>query len=211
MPTTPPLPPRSGAVPPPATSPWRRRGWLGLIAAVLLSGSGGATRASAATPSFASGADVRERVMALLDASQGYPREETWRPLGSDAVPVLTSLVADRAAPSTRRSQAMVSLALVDPAGSAGSIRQVLEDPATPAEVRASAAVALGRALGPDAIPTLLTRLEDREAPVREAVAVALGRLGGQQVRQALEDRLPLEEQPLVREALQRGLSLLEP
>ena len=213
MPTTTPLPPRSGAVPPPATSSWRRRGWLGLLAAVLLSGSGGATRASAATPSStpASGADVRERVMALLDASQGYPREETWRPLGPDAVPVLTSLVADQAAPTARRSRAMVSLALVDPAGGAGSIRQVLEDARAPAEVRASAAVALGRALGPDAIPTLLTRLEDREAPVREAVAVALGRLGGQQVRQALEDRLPLEEQPLVREALQRGLSLLEP
>jgi HEAT repeat protein len=182
-----------------------------LIAAVLLSGSGGATRASAATPPSTPASDVRERVMALLDASQGYPREETWRPLGSDAVPVLTSLVADRAAPTARRSQAMVSLALVDPAGGAGSIRQVLEDPRAPAEVRASAAVALGRAMGPDAIPTLLTRLEDREAPVREAVAVALGRLGGQQVRQALEDRLPLEEQPLVREALQRGLSLLEP
>jgi hypothetical protein len=188
MPTTTPLPPRSGAVPPPATSSWRRRGWLGLLSAALLTSSGGATRASAATP--ASGEDVRERVMALLDASQGYPREETWRPLGPDAVPVLTSLVSDGAAPSTRRSQAMVSLALVDPAGGAGSIRQVLED---------------------SRIPTLLTRLEDREAPVREAVAVALGRLGGQQVRQALEDRLPLEEQPLVREALQRGLSLLEP
>jgi HEAT repeat protein len=180
----------------------------------LLTGSGGTARAGAAAQGVvpaASTSDVRERVMALLDASQGFPREETWRPLGPDAVPVLASLISDRAAPSARRAQALVSLALVDPAGGATSFREVLDDTRAPAEVRASAAVALGRALGPEAIPTLLTRLEDREVPVREAVAVALGRLGGQQVRQALEERLPLEEQPLVREALQRGLTLLEP
>ncbi|MFP2931980.1 HEAT repeat domain-containing protein [Pyxidicoccus sp. 3LG] len=72
-------------------------------------------------------------------------------------------------------------------------------------------AAALGRSLGFDAIPTSSARLADREERVREAVAVALGRLGGQQARQALEERLPLEEQPLVREALQRGLTLAEP
>jgi HEAT repeat protein len=150
-------------------------------------------------------------VLALLDASQGGAREEAWRGLGPDAVPVLTALAVDRETPVARRALALTSLALVDPAGGAGSIREVLEDARAPADVRASAAVALGRCLGLEAIPALLNRLQDREDRVREAVAVTLGRLGGQQVRQALEDRLPLEERPLVREALQRGLTLVEP
>ncbi|WP_240360529.1 HEAT repeat domain-containing protein [Pyxidicoccus caerfyrddinensis] len=191
-----------------------------LGAALLLAGSGVMarmnTRATVEPPS-APGTDalpsneLRARVLALLDASQEGAREEAWRRLGPDAVPVLTALAVDRATPIARRALALTSLAVVDPAGGAGSIREVLEDARAPADVRASAAVALGRCLGLDAIPPLLNRLQDREDRVREAVAVTLGRLGGQQVRQALEDRLPLEEQPLVREALQRGLTLVEP
>lgn len=112
--------------------------------------------------------------------------------------------------PSTSGAGALPSGA-VDPACGTDSLREVLEDSRAPADVRANAATALGRCKGLDAIPTLLTRLQDREDRVREAVAVTLGRLGGQQVRQALEERLPLEERPLVREALQRGLTLVEP
>ena len=187
--------------------------------ALLLAGSGVMARMNTRTSLEAppspsapgSNPELRARVVELLDASQGMPREETWRQLGPDVVPVLTSLARDREAPTSRRAMALTSLALVDPAGGADSIREVLEDARAPAAVRASAAPALGRSLGPEAVPTLLSRLQDREDRVREAVAVALGRLGGQQVRQALEDRLPLEERPLVREALQRGLTLLEP
>ncbi len=213
------LPPRSGAVPSRDRS-WSRGRWMpGVLASVLLAGSGVMARMNtrgtvepppAAEP--APGAEsLRARVMELLDASQGGPRDEAWRQLGPEAVPVLTSLAVDRTAPVARRAQALTSLALVDPACGAGSIREVLEDSHAPADVRASAAAALARCQGLEAIPTLLTRLQDREDRVREAVAVTLGRLGGQQVRQALEDRLPLEERPLVREALQRGLTLVEP
>ncbi|NPC86819.1 HEAT repeat domain-containing protein, partial [Pyxidicoccus fallax] len=158
-----------------------------------------------------SAGDVRARVLALLEASQGGLREDAWRRLGPQAVPVLTSLAVDSSLPIARRALAMTSLSLVDPAQGAQSIREVLEDARAPADVRANAATALGRSLGLEAIPTLISRLEDREDSVREAVAVALGRLGGQQARQALEDRLPVEERPLVREALQRGLTLVEP
>jgi hypothetical protein len=214
------LPPRSGAVPPRATrSPLGR--WMpGVLGVALLAGSGVMARMNtratvepppASAPGAGSSGDLRARVLDLLDASQGGPREDAWRQLGPEAVPVLTALVVDREAPVARRALAMTSLALVDPACGAGSIREVLEDSRAPADVRASAATALGRCQGLDAIPTLLTRLKDREDRVREAVAVTLGRLGGPQVRQALEDRLPLEERLLVREALQRGLTLVEP
>ncbi|QSQ27301.1 HEAT repeat domain-containing protein [Pyxidicoccus parkwayensis] len=215
---TTPLPPRAGAVPSRAS---RRRWMSGVLgAALLLVGSGVLARVNTRAPvpveppsssAPGSNADLRARVLELLDASQGTPREEAWRQLGPEAAPVLAALAVDQEAPAARRAMAVTSLALVDPAGGAGSIREVLEDSRAPADVRASAATALGRSLGLEAVPTLLSRLQDREDRVREAVAVALGRLGGQQVRQALEDRLPLEERPLVREALQRGLTLVEP
>jgi HEAT repeat protein len=65
--------------------------------------------------------------------------------------------------------------------------------------------------VGTEAVSSLLPLLEDRDERVRVAVARALGRLGGSQVQQALEERLPLEEAPLVREAIQQGLTFVEP
>ena len=138
----------------------------------------------------------------LLVGSGGLAR---MNPRGATGEPPTASAAPSASPVGEPRAQGM------EPACGTGSIREVLEDARAPADARASAASALGRCLGLEAIPTLITRLEDREVRVREAVAVALGRLGGQQARQALEDRLPMEEQPLVREALQRGLTLVEP
>src|SRR5215217_112436 len=219
MPTPTSPPPRDTVAPLPSRG---RQWWHLLLGAGLLASSGSTalaySHASGEPPSAVPSApvpaapgDLREQVLTLLDAAQGPLREEQWRQLGPQAVPVLRSLVVDGPAPSSRRERAMASLALIDPPQGAPSIQEVLEDPRAPAEVRASAAGALARCLGTEAIRPLSARLVDREDPVREAVALALGRLGGQQARQALEERLPLEERPLVREALQRGLSLAEP
>ncbi|WP_342381463.1 HEAT repeat domain-containing protein [Myxococcus stipitatus] len=155
--------------------------------------------------------DLRAQVLALLDAAQGPIREEQWRRLGTQAVPILTAVATDNAGAPSRRSRALASLALVDPTQGAHSIQEVLDDTHAPADVRVSAAQALAQCMGVEAIGLLAPRLADREDPVREAVALTLGRLGGQQARQVLEERLPVEERPLVREALQRGLTLAEP
>jgi len=42
-------------------------------------------------------------------------------------------------------------------------------------------------------------------------VAQMLGRVGGAEARKVLEERLQLEEDREVREAIQRGLSYIEP
>ncbi|WP_426751442.1 HEAT repeat domain-containing protein [Myxococcus sp. Y35] len=212
------LPSRPGTVPSRSS---RCQAWQPMVlGGVLLVASGSMARfivPATPEPSHASsaptpGGDVQAQVMALLDATRtGAQPEEAWRRLGPAAAPVLSALVVDPSVPAERRKLAVTSLALVDPAGGAAPIRKVLEDAKAPAEVRASAAGALGRCLGLDAIPPLISRLQDPETQVREAVAVALGRLGGKEARQALEDRLPLEERALVREALQRGLTLVEP
>jgi HEAT repeat protein len=90
-------------------------------------------------------------------------------------------------------------------------LQALLQDRRAEPSLRASAATTLGLSVGVDAIPTLLPLLQDRDEHVRASVARALGRLGGAQVQQALEERIPLEEDPLVREALQQGLTYVEP
>jgi HEAT repeat protein len=102
-------------------------------------------------------------------------------------------------------------MAAVEHPQAAGHLRALLEDTRTEPPLRASAATALSLRTGSEAIPTLLPFLQDRDGRVRIAVARALGRLGGPQVQQALEERLPSEQDPLVREALQQGLTFLEP
>ncbi len=212
------LPPHPGSA---APRPFRSHVWKpAMLGAILLAASGGVARVSQsanteaprASGASAPGRDVQAQVLALLDATRtGPPPAEAWKRLGPSAIPVLSALVADPNTPAARRTLAVSSLALVAPPSGAAPIREVLEDAKAPAEVRASAAGALGRCMGLEAIPTLIARLKDPEFQVREAVAVALGRLGGQEARQALEDRLPIEERALVREALQRGLTLTEP
>lgn len=90
-------------------------------------------------------------------------------------------------------------------------LRALLGDTHTAPPLRALAATAISLQAGTEAIPTLLPYLQDRDSQVRIAVARALGRLGGPEVQQALEERIPSEEEPLVREALQQGLSFIEP
>ncbi|WXH26167.1 hypothetical protein WA016_00074 [Myxococcus stipitatus] len=214
LPTPPPSPHAIG----PCSSP-RRGWWLVTLGAGLVLSTGESALAlshapyesSAPTPLVSPG-DLRTQVLALLDASsQGPIREEQWQRLGAQALPVLNALVMDNSVGPSRRSRAIASLALVDPTQGARSIQEVLDDTRAPADVRASAAQALAQCMGVEAIGILAPRLSDHEDPVREAVALTLGRLGGQQARQVLEERLPVEERPLVREALQRGLTLTEP
>jgi HEAT repeat protein len=102
-------------------------------------------------------------------------------------------------------------MAAVDHPQAGDHLRALLEDTKTEPPLRASAATALSLRAGTEAIPTLLPYLQDQNGQVRMAVARALGRLGGREVQQALEERIPTEEEPLVREALQQGLTFIEP
>lgn len=136
------------------------------------------------------------------------------------AAPLLfTPSVSLRAAPAeppiqARRAQVaslLDRMAAVGDPQAVARLRTLLEDRDTEPPLRASAATALSLRVGLEAVPLLLPFLADGHEQVRIAVARALGRLGGPKAQQALEDRLPSEEDPLVREALQQGLSFLLP
>jgi hypothetical protein len=193
-----------------------KRGALA-FAAVLLLSPGSTPQAAQAEPPAplaapAPAKGLRSEVASLLARPEAFPPyENDWKPLGPAALGVLEEVASDPKAPSPQRARAVTSMAAVDHPRAAERLRVLVQDPRAQSTLRASAATALGLRLGTEAVSMLLPLLEDRDEDVRAAVARALGRLGGTQVQQALEERLPLEEDPLVREALQQGLTFVEP
>ncbi len=69
-------------------------------------------------------------------------------------------------------------------------------------------AVALGNAADPRAVPALAEALRDPEPLVRRHAAWALGRIATREARAALEAALAAEEDPEVRTALRRALTM---
>ena len=190
-----------------------KRGALA-FAAVLLLSPGSTPQAAQAEPSApaAPAPGVRSEVASLLARPEAFPPyENDWKPLGPAALGVLEELASDPKAPSPQRARAVTSMAAVDHPQASERLRVLALDSRAQSTLRASAATALGLRVGTEAVSTLLPLLEDRDESVRAAVARTLGRLGGAQVQQALEERLPLEEAPLVREAIQQGLTFVEP
>ena len=194
-----------------------KRGGFVLAAALLLFSPGPSLQAAPAEPSSQTSStlasqEVRAQVVSLLEQPDAFPPYETrWQPLGPAALTVLEELASNPKAPAPQRTRAVTSMAAVDHPQAADHLRALLAGRRTEPPLRASAATALSLRAGQEAIPLLLPFLQDPDEQVRIAVARALGRLGGPQVQQALEDRLPSEQDPLVREALQQGLTLLVP
>lgn len=187
------------------------------LAAVLVTGPAVLGQASAAwMPAFAPGsapahATLHEEILRLLEKNGAFPREADWAPLGPEALGELTGLAGDPKAPEPQRTRAVAAMAVVAHPEAALRIQEILRGQASPASVRAAATLALGRRSGVEAVPMLAPLLEDPSEEVRATAARTLGRMGGAEARQMLEDRLVLEESPSVREALQQGLSYVEP
>jgi epoxyqueuosine reductase len=72
-----------------------------------------------------------------------------------------------------------------------------------------NAAVALGNAKDPRAVPALVEALHHQEALVRGHAAWALGTIADGRAREPLEARLGAESEPLVRDEIEWALSEL--
>jgi HEAT repeat protein len=180
-----------------------------VLATALLMGHGDPLHAA---PAEQAPPELRTQVLTLLEQPDAFPPYEArWRPLGPEALGILEELVSNPETPPPQRARAVTSMAAVDAPQATDYLRTLLKDAHTQPPLRASAATALSLRGGSETIPTLLPFLQDRHSPVRVAVAHALGRLGGPLAQQALEEAIPSEEDPLVREALQQGLTFLEP
>ncbi len=156
-------------------------------------------------------AALREQVDALLNGYERMPTDEDWKRLGPDALGALEQIYADTNALPTRRTRAVASLAQVDNPAAVERLKAILGDERADAQYRSTAALALGTRLGNAAVPALEPALKDRNTRVREASARAMARLGSPEARRSLEVQLENEEDPAVREVIQRSLTKTEP
>ena len=90
-------------------------------------------------------------------------------------------------------------------------LRRAAADPRASDPERCRAAFALAQQQGPAAVADLEPLLQDPRESLRIGAARGLGQAGGDDAKKALEDRLELEETPVVREAIQRTLTLMQP
>lgn len=187
------------------------------LAALLLTGSSHVGTASAALmpPSPPSAPQphgtLHEEILRLLDSSEALPREADWARLGPGALSELLGLASNPKASEPQRARAIAAMAVVAHPEASLRLQELLRSTAQPSSVRAAATLALGRRSGLEAIPVLTPLLADPNEQVRATAAQTLGRVGGAEVRKALEERLPIEESLAVREAIQQGLSYVEP
>jgi HEAT repeat protein len=137
-------------------------------------------------------------------AARKPPSSSTPRPGGTHQAEILRLL--DSAEPLPREAD----WAPLGPETLA-ELSGLAQDAKAPEPRRTRAVAAMALVAGLDAVPLLAPLLEDRSESVRAATAQTLGRMGGAEARRVLEERLPLEEHQEVREAIQRGLSYLEP
>ncbi len=156
-------------------------------------------------------AELRARVDALLSQTDGGTKDADWKLLGASAMPILEQIYTDRAAPPSKRARAVDSLAQVDSPDATGKLKAILADSSAGAQYRSTAAVALGRREGPAAAEWIHPLLGDSNRNVRKAAIQGLASIGGDQARRSLEDRLPKEEDPQLREFIQRSLIKIQP
>ncbi len=168
-------------------------------------------RSLSQNPAALSQVELRSRVDALLSQTDGGATEADWKLLGAGAMHILVQIYSDRAAPPSKRARAVDSLAQVDSPDATAKLKAILADSSVGPQYRSTAAVALGRREGPAATQWIHPLLGDSNRHVREAAIRGLASVGGDQARRSLEDRLPKEEDPNLREFIQRSLIKIQP
>ncbi|MCA9606340.1 MAG: HEAT repeat domain-containing protein [Myxococcales bacterium] len=161
-----------------------------------------------ALPTLASAqaAPSRERVREMLSGIEHTPSDADWQRLGDGVLPVLMELYQHTdEAPYVRMRAVGAVGAFPRPAVRTFLLAVARAEGQNDLMVR-EAVVTLARAFGPDAVGDLRPFLAHDEVVVREATARALGRVGTRDATAALRQRLSVERDVVVREAIEAAL-----
>lgn len=152
-------------------------------------------------------AELRPKVEALLGGYEFEPTKAHWDKLGPSALDVLVAIANDNSALPSRRARAIASMNHFDGAAVSGNLITFTQSSSLPPTLRATAASVLVAREGDSALPTVTPLLSSSDVRVREMVAKSLARLGTADARKSLESRRDTEQDPAVREVIQRGLA----
>lgn len=150
--------------------------------------------------------NVRAKVETLLSGYEYVPTNEDWKRVGPGALDVLVQIANDPAQLPTRRTRAVASMAQVENPKATDTLLTLANDSKVEVRYRSTAVEALGAKLGDAALPKVSPLLNAKDAELREASARAIARMNTADARKTLESRLEKEQDPAVRDALQRGL-----
>ena len=152
---------------------------------------------------------------ALLSGTCEPDDASVWSLIGSSALQKLQAVANDPAAPMEKRTRAVAAMAWVPDQAAVSLLRAMVFIPdggaGEASGLRAEAALALIRRLGPGGVMELQSLLADQDPLVREAAARGLGIVGGADAQSALEARIEQEPSPAVRERIQQSLTQLQP
>lgn len=160
--------------------------------------------ASADPPSKA---EVRQ----LLSSFERGPEAGAWHDMGPQTVGVLVELYADGGEQPWVRLRAVRATSHFPIAAARTFLRTVVQTPRQSDLFVREGLLAMARAFGESAFSDLRPYLDDRRPVVREAAAMGLGRIGTGPAREALEQRLAVEDAASVRLTIERALARTPP
>ena len=145
----------------------------------------------------------RAQVEAQFDGIEQPPTAESLRAIPGVQAELL-EIAQDASASRTHRAKALHALGYFPGA----EARAVLESALVgdDAKMQRRAVYALANGWGDAAIPQITQALASDDAQLRIAAAASLGNVGTAKARVALDQRLPVEQEPAVRESIQASL-----
>ncbi len=148
----------------------------------------------------------RARVEQALLAIDSPAPASYWQQLGGEGLRTLESILNDRQAPQALRRRAVYAARHYGE-GARQLLTARLQDVREDQIVRRYAALAMAEGLGVAALDALVPLLDHQDAGLREGVVIALSRLNGAHARSLLEARRRVEQDTVVRLALDQALS----
>jgi HEAT repeat protein len=151
---------------------------------------------------------LRSKCIDLLAAYDDPATAEDWRALGDGAPAELMAIARDSKVSSTRRAGAVLALGWFPTPETRTYVTTVLYDVDAANILRRKATFALGNGWGEQAMPELVATLASEDVQLRQAAARAIAKLGTPAAKTALQERLTVEPDRVVRDLI---VSLLSP
>jgi HEAT repeat protein len=179
---------------------------LGLCAGCSTHGA----RTSSSTAGLATSTDLRARVYALL-SSEHATTDDEWKQLGPEALAILQEVYGDVSADPLRRTRAVGAMGQVDNPAAADFLKDLTTNEQVDIAYRSAALLAYEHRTGSAALPEIKLLLPDPNARLRATAVLALTKVGTSEARALLEEQLTREEDPSIRDAIEKGLTKIEP
>lgn len=150
---------------------------------------------------------LRARCLDLLSAYEDPATEADWKALGAGVDAELLAIAQDASLSHTRRANAVFALGFFPSANVRTYLAGLVADEPADGIFRRKAVYALANGYGEGALPELRGALASSDVHLRAATARAVAKIGTPTAKKALEERLAVESDRMVRDTLTAALA----